>query len=369
MLRKEFQGKQLSLLGLGCMRLPVINGDDAVVDQAAVEEMVALAMEQGVNYYDTAWAYHGGNSERAIGKALSAYPRDKFYLADKFPGFDLENMSKVQEIFEEQLRKCQVDYFDFYLFHNVCEANIDGYLDPHYGVMDYLLEQKKNGRIRHLGFSCHGKLPVLKRFLEAYGEHLEFCQLQLNYIDWTYRDGKEKVDMLQPYHIPVWVMEPLRGGRLARLSETEAAVLRAMAPQRPIPAWAFRFLQSIPEVTMVLSGMSAPDPAGMGPSAGPGQGDDRSQGAGLHQLPVLHQPLPAGAGYPPPAGDLQRSPAGRRRFPRPRDLCRDPGGQAAQRLHRLPQLRGRVPPAAEDRAGHGRLQRHAVTTQTGRDFS
>ncbi len=256
MLRKEFQGKQLSLLGLGCMRLPVINGDDAVVDQAAVEEMVALAMEQGVNYYDTAWAYHGGNSERAIGKALSAYPRDKFYLADKFPGFDLENMSKVQEIFEEQLRKCQVDYFDFYLFHNVCEANIDGYLDPHYGVMDYLLEQKKNGRIRHLGFSCHGKLPVLKRFLEAYGEHLEFCQLQLNYIDWTYRDGKEKVDMLQPYHIPVWVMEPLRGGRLARLSETAAAVLRAMAPQRPIPAWAFRFVQRIPSVTMILSGMS-----------------------------------------------------------------------------------------------------------------
>lgn len=256
MIYKDFQGLKLSNLGLGCMRLPVIDGNDAVVDQAAVEEIVALAMEQGVNYYDTAWAYHGGNSELAIGTALSAYPRDKFYLANKFPGYDLGNMGKVREIFEAQLKKCQVDYFDFYLFHNVCEMNIDAYLDPKYGILDYLLEQKKNGRIRHLGFSCHGNMPVLKRFLEVYGEHMEFCQLQLNYIDWTFQGGKEKVGLLEQYHIPVWVMEPLRGGRLARLSEKESAVLQAMAPQRPIPAWAFRFLQRIPSVTVILSGMS-----------------------------------------------------------------------------------------------------------------
>ena len=253
---KDFQGMKLSNLGLGCMRLPVVDGNDAVIDQAAVEEMVALAMERGVNYYDTAWAYHGGTSETAIGKALSAYPREKFCLADKFPGYDLGNMGKVQEIFEAQLKKCRVDYFDFYLFHNVCEMNIDAYLDPKYGILDYLLEQKKNGRIRHLGFSCHGSLPVLKRFLEAYGEHMEFCQLQLNYIDWTFQGGKEKVELLEQYHIPVWVMEPLRGGRLARLNEQEAAVLQAMNPQRPIPAWAFRFLQRIPSVTVILSGMS-----------------------------------------------------------------------------------------------------------------
>ena len=118
------------------------------------------------------------------------------------------------------------------------------------------LEQKKNGRIRHLGFSCHGAMPVLKRFLEAYGKDMEFCQLQLNYIDWTFQNGKEKVDLLNEYHIPVWVMEPLRGGRLARLSDQEAAPLKAMRPDETIPAWAFRFLQSIPSVTMVLSGMS-----------------------------------------------------------------------------------------------------------------
>ena len=256
MIYKDFQGLKLSNLGLGCMRLPVVDGNDAVVDQAAVEKIVALAMERGVNYYDTAWAYHGGNSELAIGTALSAYPRDKFYLANKFPGYDLGNMGKVREIFEAQLKKCQVDYFDFYLFHNVCEMNIDAYLDPKHGILDYLLEQKKNGRIRHLGFSCHGNMPVLKRFLEVYGEHMEFCQLQLNYIDWTFQGGKEKVELLEQYHIPVWVMEPLRGGRLARLSEQESAVLQAMAPQRPISAWAFRFLQRIPSVTVILSGMS-----------------------------------------------------------------------------------------------------------------
>ena len=256
MIYKDFQGLKLSNLGLGCMRLPVVDGNDAVVDQAAVEEMVALAMERGVNYYDTAWGYHAGTSELAIGKALAAYPRDKFYLADKFPGYDLGNLGKVQEIFEEQLKKCRVDYFDFYLFHNVCEMNIDAYLDPRYGILDYLLEQKKNGRIRHLGFSCHGSLPVLQRFLEAYGEHMEFCQLQINYIDWTFQDGKEKVELLKQHHIPVWVMEPLRGGRLARLNDQEAAVLRALAPQRSIPAWAFRFLQRIPDVAVILSGMS-----------------------------------------------------------------------------------------------------------------
>ena len=256
MLYKEFQGLKLSALGMGCMRLPVLDGDDARVDQAAVDAMTDCAMEQGVNYYDTAWGYHSGNSERAIGKALARYPREQFYLADKFPGYDLSNMGKVREIFEEQLKKCGVDYFDFYLFHNVCEMNIDTYLDPQYGILDYLLEQKKNGRIRHLGFSCHGAMPVLKRFLEAYGAHMEFCQLQLNYIDWEFQDCKAKVELLEQYHIPVWVMEPLRGGRLARLSEEEAAPLKVMRPEETVPAWAFRFLQSIPGVTVILSGMS-----------------------------------------------------------------------------------------------------------------
>ena len=218
--------------------------------------MVAYAMEHGVNYYDTAWGYHNGNSETAVGEALSAYPRERYHLATKFPGYDLSNMPKVREIFEEQLRKCRVEYFDFYLFHNVCEMNIEQYLDPKYGIYDYLMEQKRNGRIRHLGFSCHGQYDVLKRFLAAYGKDMEFCQLQLNFLDWTFQKGREKVELLKQYGIPVWVMEPLRGGRLASLAQEYTERLKALRPQETVPAWSFRFLQSIPEVTMILSGMS-----------------------------------------------------------------------------------------------------------------
>ena len=256
MIYKRFQDLKLSALGMGCMRLPVLDGDDAKVDEKAVSEMVACAMENGVNYYDTAWGYHGGHSETVLGRALAAYPREQFYLADKFPGYDLSNMGKVREIFEEQLKKCGVDYFDFYLFHNVCEMNIDAYLDPKYGIYDYLMEQKKKGRIRHLGFSAHGSYDIMKRFLDAYGEHMEFCQIQLNYLDWSFQNARAKVDLLKEHHIPVWVMEPLRGGKLASLEDENAAVLMGLRPEEGIPAWAFRFLQSIPGVTMVLSGMS-----------------------------------------------------------------------------------------------------------------
>ena len=256
MIYKTFQDLKLSALGMGCMRLPVLDGDDARIDEPAAEAMVDYAMAHGVNYYDTAWGYHDGNSELVVGRALAKYPRDSFYLADKFPGYDLANMPRVREIFEEQLKKCRVDHFDFYLFHNVCEMNIDAYLDPRYGIYDYLMEQKRNGRIRHLGFSCHGELPVLERFLAAYGKDMEFCQLQLNYVDWTFQHDREKMALLEQYRIPVWVMEPLRGGRLARLSEEEAAPLKAMRPDETVPAWAFRFLQSLPEVVVTLSGMS-----------------------------------------------------------------------------------------------------------------
>ncbi|MDU5289192.1 MAG: aldo/keto reductase [Clostridium sp.] len=256
MVYREFQDLQLSALGMGAMRLPVIDGNDAQIDKEATAEMVAYAMEHGINYYDTAWGYHDGNSETVMGEALSRYPRESFYLATKFPGYDLSNMDKVESIFEAQLEKCGVDYFDFYLFHNVCEMNIDAYLDEKYGIFDYLMEQKKKGRIRHLGFSAHGSYDIMKRFLDAYGEHMEFCQIQLNYLDWSFQNARAKVDLLKEHHIPVWVMEPLRGGKLASLEDENAAVLKGLRPEEGIPAWAFRFLQSIPGVTMVLSGMS-----------------------------------------------------------------------------------------------------------------
>lgn len=256
MMYRDFQDVKLSALGMGAMRLPVVDGDDSKIDEATAFAMVDEAMARGVNYYDTAWGYHNGNSELVMGKALARHPREKFYLATKFPGYDLSNMGKVEEIFEKQLEKCQVEYFDFYLFHNVCEMNIDAYLDPKYGTYDYLLAQKKNGRIRHLGFSAHGDYDVMKRFLEAYGKDMEFCQIQLNYLDWDFQDAKRKVELLNQWNIPVWVMEPLRGGKLASLAPEDEAKLKALRPDEGIPAWAFRYLQSIPSVVVTLSGMS-----------------------------------------------------------------------------------------------------------------
>ena len=256
MVYNTYKDFQLSALGMGAMRLPVIDGDDSLIDQAAAEEMVNYAMEQGINYYDTAWGYHGGNSELVMGQALRRYPRESYYLADKFPGYDLANMDKVEEIFESQLKKCGVDYFDFYLFHNVCEMNIDAYLDEKYGIYDYLMKQKQNGRIRHLGFSVHGSNEVLERFLTAYGKDMEFCQIQLNYLDWSFQDAKGKVELLRQYQIPIWVMEPLRGGQLAKLSAEDSRQLKELRPEESLAGWAFRYLQSIPDVTIVLTGAS-----------------------------------------------------------------------------------------------------------------
>ena len=259
MFYKDFQGLKLSALGLGNMRLPVIDGDDSRIDKETVREMVRYCMDSGINYYDTAYGYHGGNSELVLGEVLQEYDRNSFYLANKFPGYDLSNMPRVKEIFEEQLKKCRVDYFDFYMFHNVCEMNINQYLDPKYGIFDYLIEQKKNGRIKHLGFSAHGDIECMTRFLDAYGRDMEFCQIELNYFDYKFQDAKGKVDLLRKWNIPVWVMEPVRGGQLATLSEEDAAKLKEARPDEGIPAWAFRFLQSIPEVTVILSGMSDMD--------------------------------------------------------------------------------------------------------------
>ena len=256
MIYNEFKGMKLSALGMGNMRLPVIDGNDAKIDIERTREMFECCMDNGINYYDTAYGYHSGNSELVVGELLQKYPRDSFYLASKFPGYDLSNMPKVKEIFEEQLRKCRVEYFDFYLIHNVCEMNIEQYLDPKYGIYDHLMAQKKNGRIKHLGFSAHGDVACMTRFLEAYGKDMEFCQIELNYFDYLFQDAKDKVELLKKWDIPVWVMEPVRGGQLASLSDEYTAKLKALRPDEDIPAWAFRFLQTIPEVTVTLSGMS-----------------------------------------------------------------------------------------------------------------
>ena len=256
MIYKDFRGLKLSALGLGTMRLPVIDGQNGRIDEEATAKMVALALEKGINYFDTAWMYHEYTSEVVVGKVLKQYPRDSFYLATKFPGMNPQHRDDPSIIFEKQLEKCQVDYFDFYLIHNLNEKSIDAYLDDNDKVMPYLLEQKAKGRIRHLGLSAHSTTETLRRFLDKWGEHIEFCQIQLNYIDWNLQRANERVALLNERNVAIWVMEPLRGGKLATLSEANTAKLNALRPEEGIPAWGFRYLQSIPGVTMVLSGMS-----------------------------------------------------------------------------------------------------------------
>ena len=256
----DYDGLKLSGIGFGAMRLPVINGNDADIDEAEAIRLVDKAYESGVNYFDTAWGYHGGNSEIVMGKALKKYPRDSFYLSTKFPGYDVSNFGKVEEIFEKQLEKCQVDYFDFYFMHNVTELNIEQYLDDEkYHTFSYLMEQRKNGRIKHLGFSCHGNLDTMKRFLDRYGEYMEFGMIQMNFLDYEFQDARVKADMLNERNIPIWVMEPLRGGMLTKLPEDGMKRLEKFRPGVKPVEWAFRFEQSIPGVKMILSGMSQMD--------------------------------------------------------------------------------------------------------------
>ena len=250
MLYSELNSKKLSRLGFGAMRLPEKDGQ---VDKARVKEMVRYAMEHGVNYFDTAWPYHAGMSERVMGEILSLYPRESYYLADKYPGHQIMKDYDPAKIFEEQLRRCKVEYFDFYLLHNVYENSIDTYLNPDLGILEYFREQKRQGRIKHLGFSTHARLETMERFLDICGDDMEFCQIQLNYLDWTLQDAKAKYDMLTKRGIPVWVMEPVRGGKLASFEDQRLTDLR---PNDSTASWGFRFLQQLPNVKVILSGMS-----------------------------------------------------------------------------------------------------------------
>lgn len=250
----EMCGEKVSALGFGTMRLPL--NEDGSVDREQVIRMTDYAYENGVNYYDTAYPYHNGTSELAIGEALAKYPRESFFLADKFPGHQHMKKYDCKGIFEEQLEKCGVEYFDFYLYHNVCENSFDTYTNEEYNIREYFIEEKKKGRIRHLGLSTHARAENLEKMLDYFGECIEFCQIQLNYMDWDLQDAKRKVEILRNRNLPIIVMEPVRGGKLADLGEKNNALLKEMRPEETVVSWALRWLQNIPEVGVVLSGMS-----------------------------------------------------------------------------------------------------------------
>ena len=250
----DLLGNEVSRLGFGAMRLP--QTADGAVDQAAVQEMVDYCMSHGVNYFDTAYVYHSGFSETALRDALKKYPRESYYLANKFPGHVIADSYDTAAIFQEQLDRCGTDYFDYYLLHNVYENSIDTYMDPRWDILGFLKEQKRLGKIRHLGLSTHARPENLERFLDFAGDAMEFCQIQLNYMDWSLQQGNVKYEMLEKRGLPLIIMEPLRGGKLASLPEDIEAKLRALRPDEGMAAWSFRYLQNLPNVKVVLSGMS-----------------------------------------------------------------------------------------------------------------
>jgi predicted aldo/keto reductase-like oxidoreductase len=265
-----FSGLSLSRLGMGNMRLPAVAGQGEKIDEGKARKVIETAYEAGINYFDTAYRYHAGESELITGKVLSQYPRDSFYLATKFPGhmmtykdgtYNFTGMLAAfparspAKLFEEQLEKCGVDYFDFYLLHNVCETSWDFYTSEQIGLVDYLISEKQKGRIKHLGFSAHCRPETLERFVERYPV-FEFVQIQLNYLDWTLQNAKHKYEYLTSRNIPVWVMEPCRGGRLANFDEVKNALLKKVRPADSIASWAFLWVKSLPNVQVVLSGMN-----------------------------------------------------------------------------------------------------------------
>ncbi len=261
MIYSNFKELKLSKLGFGCMRFAA---DPATgeIDQAKVNTMFDTAIREGVNYFDTAYPYLNGKSELAMAEALARYPRDSYFIADKFPGHSLDGPIDNIALFNVSLRKCRTDYFDFYLLHNITEWSVKFYESEEYHIIPDILKMKEAGKIRYLGFSFHGGPKLLEEYLTKYEGVFDFVQIQLNYLDWTLQDAKKKYDIITRHGLGVWVMEPCRGGKLAVLPEEESEKLRKLHPDKSpaeLPSdasYAFRFLQGLPEVKVILSGMN-----------------------------------------------------------------------------------------------------------------
>ena len=266
-------GDRISLLGFGCMRWPMIkdaNGKD-VIDQAAVNEMVDYAIAHGVNYFDTSPAYLQGQSEKAAGIALSRHPRESYYIATKLSNFGDQTPEASLQMYKDSFRQLQTDYFDYYLLHSIGRGGKDAFNQRYVqnGMVDFLRKEKEAGRIRNLGFSFHGARHEFDYFMELYDSGQlpwDFCQIEMNYVDWTHADGVRNVnadylyEQLDQREIPIIIMEPLLGGRLANVPAGISRQMKEREPDKSIASWAFRFCGSYPRVLCILSGMTSMDP-------------------------------------------------------------------------------------------------------------
>jgi len=255
MIKRKFEklGIETSLLGFGCMRFPL--NQDGTIDEVESEKMVDYAIENGVNYLDTAWPYHGGKSESFVGKIIQKYKREELFVATKLPVWDLKRAEDVEEIFNKQLENLQTEYIDFYLVHAVNKKRLEDNMK--FKIMEQLERFKQQGKIKYLGFSFHDDYEPFVEWVDLYD--WDFVQIQLNYMDVDHQQGYKGYELLTEKGIPCVIMEPIKGGKLAGFRDDIEKPLKEHLPKNSISSWAFRWVGSLPNVKVVLSGMSTMD--------------------------------------------------------------------------------------------------------------
>lgn len=243
-------GINTSLLGFGCMRFPT--NKDGSINHAEAEKMMDEAYKNGVNYYDTAYVYHGGKSEGFTGEVLAKYDRNSYYLATKLPCFSINSLEEAERIFEEQLQRLQMDYIDFYLLHAMNKDLFDKMVSL--GILDFCDKLKKEGKIKYFGFSFHDDFEAFSYILQY--RDWDFCQIQLNYMDTDIQASMKGYELAEKLNVPLIIMEPIKGGSLANLPQSVTKYFQEADPEKSVASWALRWVASLPNVKVILSGMS-----------------------------------------------------------------------------------------------------------------